>query len=90
MPVRLSETPTFYQPVGPVAQLEADLEMFSDPAQCDQGDPRLQMIVQDLRSKLDGKPMPEDSERDQLMGVLRSLTSSEEEAQELAQPAPGP
>lgn len=86
MPVKLSETPMLYQPVGPVEKLEADLERLSDPAQFDQDDPRLRMIVRDLRNKLDGRQMPEDSatDQDRLMGSLRSMATDEDEAQEMA------
>ena len=54
MLVKLSETPMFYQPVGTVEQLKADLEMFSDPTQYDQDDWRLQMVLEELLNLLNG------------------------------------
>ena len=83
MPVKLSETPMLYQPGPDPAQLERDLEMFSDPERFDQEDDRLRLVKAEIRAMLDpGSLTQTDPSLDQTRGYLQSLLSSEEEVDE--------
>ena len=53
MPVKLSETPMLYQPMPNPVKLERDLEMFSDPEQYDQDDPKLQAVKAEILAMMD-------------------------------------
>lgn len=83
MPVKLSETPSLYQPGGVRAELEADLERFSDPEEFDQNDPLMQVRQAEIRALLgmgaEDSPTRED---DRLRSVLMSLLGDEAEVEE--------
>ena len=83
MPEKLSETPMLYQPGSDLAQLERDLEMFSDPERFDQDDDVLRLVKAEIRAMLNlVTPNQTDHQDAQMRGYLRSLLSSEEEVEE--------
>lgn len=85
MPVKLSETPMLYQPQPDQTKLERDLEMFSDPEQYDQDDPKLGAVKAEIRAMMDPGSQ---NQTDQTRDYLGSLLDDETEVSEALSPAP--
>ena len=82
MPVKLSETPMLYQPIPDPVKLERDLEMFSDPEQYDQDDPKLKLVKAEILAMMDPGSLNPTEAQQQTRGYLTSLLSDEAEVDE--------